>query len=151
MFDFFLNPAPAAHKPAAAQFKQTEAREHHQAGAGPTARAVGVQRCPQEAQHRPERSVELQVVGHLHHAGHARHTHQGRAAPPPPGTGAHSGRSSQNLPRRRFIIIGRPTPPGAYITMNRNTRPRYSGQALVSSASSTEASTSSTAPMMGPK
>src|SRR6218665_2646648 len=78
MFDFFLNPAPAAHKPAAAQFKQTEARDHPQAGAGPTARAVGVQRCPQEAQHRPERSIELQVVGHLHHAGHARHTHQGR-------------------------------------------------------------------------
>src|SRR6218665_1597788 len=40
MFDFFLNPAPAAHKPAAAQFKQTEARDHHQAGAGPTPRAV---------------------------------------------------------------------------------------------------------------
>ena len=42
-------------------------------------------------------------------------------------------------------------PPGAYITMNRNTRPRYSSQALDSSDSSTEASTSSTAPMMGPK
>ena len=31
------------------------------------------------------------------------------------------------------------------------TRPRYSSQALVSSDSSTEASTSSTAPMMGPE
>src|SRR6218665_312047 len=179
MFDFFLNPAPAAHKPAAAQFKQTEARDHHQAGAGPTARAVGVQRCPQEAQHRPERSIELQVVGHLHHAGHARHTHQGRAAQPqvrgpqlaqlakpgqpqvhhdqaghaapPPGGGPQVGPASQPRPARGLIRTGRPTPPGAYITMNRNTRPRYSGQALVSSASSTEASTSSTAPMMGPK
>src|SRR6218665_2305176 len=81
MFDFFLNPAPAAHKPAAAQFKQTEARDHHQAGAGPTARAVGVQRCPQEAQHRPERSIELQVVGHLHHP---RHPPPPPAPPPPP-------------------------------------------------------------------
>ena len=42
-------------------------------------------------------------------------------------------------------------PPGANITMKRNTNPRYSSQALVTSDSSTEASTSSTAPMMGPK
>ena len=42
-------------------------------------------------------------------------------------------------------------PPGAYITMNRNTRPRYSSQALVSSDSSTSAITISTAPMIGPK
>ena len=37
-------------------------------------------------------------------------------------------------------------PPGAYITMNRKTRPRYSSQALVSSDSSTKATTISTAP-----
>ncbi len=42
-------------------------------------------------------------------------------------------------------------PPGAYITMNRKIRPRYSSQALVSSLSSTRATTISTAPMMGPK
>ena len=43
------------------------------------------------------------------------------------------------------------TPPGAYITMNRNTRPRYSSQAFVISDSSTPASTISTPPMIGPK
>ena len=42
-------------------------------------------------------------------------------------------------------------PPGAYITMNMKTRPRYSSQALVNSDSSTSASTISTAPMIGPK
>ncbi|MNR54677.1 hypothetical protein D3C85_1749090 [compost metagenome] len=42
-------------------------------------------------------------------------------------------------------------PPGAYMTMNRNTRPRYSSQALDSSDSRMDANTSSTAPMMGPK
>ncbi|MNT56439.1 hypothetical protein D3C72_1937380 [compost metagenome] len=56
-----------------------------------------------------------------------------------------------NLATRRFIMIRLAMPPGAYITMNRNTRPRYSSQALEISDSSTEASTSSTAPMMGPK
>ena len=43
------------------------------------------------------------------------------------------------------------TPPGAYITMNRKISPRYSSQALVNSLSITNASTISTAPMMGPK
>ena len=42
-------------------------------------------------------------------------------------------------------------PPGAYITMKVNTRPRYSSQAWVSSDSSTSASTMRMAPMMGPK
>ena len=42
-------------------------------------------------------------------------------------------------------------PPGAYITMKRKIRPRYSSQAWVSSDSSTSASTISTAPMIGPK
>ena len=42
-------------------------------------------------------------------------------------------------------------PPGANITMKVNTRPRYSSQACVSSLNSTSASTSKTAPMMGPK
>lgn len=42
------------------------------------------------------------------------------------------------------------TPPGANMTMN-GTHPRYSNQALDNSDSSTEANTSSTAPIMGPK
>ncbi|MNS27316.1 hypothetical protein D3C72_592620 [compost metagenome] len=42
-------------------------------------------------------------------------------------------------------------PPGANITMNTNTRPKYSFQAFDSSDSRIEANTSSTAPMIGPK
>jgi len=42
-------------------------------------------------------------------------------------------------------------PPGAYITISRKTRPRYSSHALVNSDSSTSETTISTAPMMGPK
>ena len=43
------------------------------------------------------------------------------------------------------------TPPGAYITMNKNIRPRYNNQALVNSLSRTKASTIKMAPKMGPK
>ena len=51
----------------------------------------------------------------------------------------------------RFIMIRLAMPPGAYMTITIKNSPRYSSQALVSSDSSTRATTISTAPRMGPK
>ena len=53
--------------------------------------------------------------------------------------------------KRKFIINKLAMPPGANITMNKKTKPKYSSHALVNSDSSTNASTINTAPMRGPK